>query len=49
MVGWVVFILGVLIAFVAAYKQLGIMYLVPVAIAWHTLLMRSRKKKVKNS
>jgi len=49
MVGWTAFLLGVFIVITAAYKQLGPIYCIQVAFAWHTLLMRSAKKKRKKS
>jgi len=45
MVGWVSFILGLFIVGIAAAKQLGHIYCVPVAVGWYILLLRSSKKK----
>lgn len=45
MVGWLAFILGLLIVVFAAAKQLGHMYCVPVAVGWYILLLRASKKK----
>jgi len=48
MVGWVVFILGLFIVGIAAAKQLGHVYCVPVAVGWYVLLLRASKKKKQN-
>ncbi len=45
MVGWVAFLLGLFIVGVAAAKQLGHIYCVPVAVGWYVLLLRASKKK----
>jgi hypothetical protein len=44
MVGWFVFILGVVLVAVAAVKQLGQIYCVPVAVGWYILLLQASKK-----
>ncbi len=45
MVGWLAFILGLLIVAFAAAKQLGHIYCVPVAVGWYILLLRASRKK----
>jgi hypothetical protein len=44
MVGWFAFILGLILVAVAALKQLGHIYCVPVAVGWYILLLRASKK-----
>jgi hypothetical protein len=44
MVGWSAFILGLILVAVAALKQWGHMYCVPVAVGWYILLLRASKK-----
>ena len=48
MVGWLAFILGLIIVGVAAVKQLGHVYCAPVAVGWYILLLRASKKKKQN-
>jgi hypothetical protein len=49
MVGWVAFILGLLIVGIAGANQLGPIYCLPVSVAWYILLLRASKGKKQTS
>ena len=44
MVGWFTFIFGLILVALAAVKQLGHIYCVPVAVGWYILLLQASKK-----
>jgi hypothetical protein len=49
MVGWVAFILGLLIVGIAGANQLGAIYCLPVSVGWYILLLRASKRKKQTS
>ncbi len=49
MVGWVSFILGLMIVGIAGAHQLGYSYCFLVAVSWYILLLRATKKKRQSS
>jgi hypothetical protein len=47
--GWVAFILGLLIVGIAGANQLGAIYCLPVSVGWYILLLRASKREKQTS
>jgi hypothetical protein len=49
MAGWIAFILGLFIVGIAAAKQMGHVYCLPVTVGWYVLLIQAGKREKKKT